>query len=1064
MPRWSRTLVALPVATLAMSLAGPAVAAPSAAPAPAATAATTATGAPTAPRARPQHDVTRLIVRMRDGGAPSAAALSATASLVGAPRAAVVRRMARSRTLVSLGRAVSVDQAWAAARALTARGDVVYAEPDLWVYPTADNPSPTNDPRLPEQWDLWDAAAASPAGGYSSKAPGAWTRTTGVPTVVVAVIDTGITAHPDIAPTSLVSGYDMIADTSTANDGNGRDNDPSDPGDWVTKAESQAANGPFSGCTIENSSWHGTHVTGTIVATADNGIGIAGTAPGVRVQPVRALGKCGGWSSDIDDAITWASGGSVPGVPANSTPATVINMSLGGPGACLTSTQDAIDGARARGTTVVVAAGNDGRSFDGGGSQPADCTGVISVEASTRSGTLASYSNFGTVAGSVGLAAPGGDRTPGTGTILSTINTGTTVPAAPGYATYIGTSMATPHVAAAVALIQSRLTTRLTPDQVRARLRATAVPWPAAAGCTAVRCGPGILDIAAALPDPPDAPAAVDAGGSRATVTLSWSAPSANGSAITAYHVQGRIGAGAWKDVVARTPTTATTLSITQFADATRIVDSTTYTFRVSAINGVSEGAATESPTVTPTTISAPLLPDAPTVTGGVERITATWTPPADGGSPITEQGARYRKVGATDWSCLVGVAPDCTTTDPALRTATGTTWPLPMPAGSYEVQTRAGNALGSGLWSPSGTAEVGALVETVTSSARVVRPFRDGFQDYTVLRVRTNRPGGSDGLLRLVTSTGRVVFQSRLAAASAWTVVWRGTTTAGAALPPGRYTVRLYLRGRSTSVALTVGPTVTLATSQASRPVITLSARVLYPVRDGFGDSVRITSTAVVPSRMTWKLVRAGRTWWSTTWSRRTTATGSYAGRRNGGGTVPAGTYTLYVYAAGGEGRTTVAARTLVVSAKREVAQPFAVTLTAYSAAQSGLALGEGLSPTFDAASGTVTLPQLSRVAFLAPLPASLRGYSSIRVRVASVTAQGAPQALGGYYTGSPAAPTLLLPFTPLAVGTSLLPVAPTSALASRRVHWFLQNGQPSSSQWRVRSFVVTGYRWVLA
>ena len=364
---------------------------------------------------------------MRDGGSPGAAALSATAAIAGTPKASVVRRMSRSRSLVSLGRSMPVAEAWAAARALAARPDVLSAEPDLWVYPTADNPSPTDDPRLPDQWDLWDTAAASPAGGYSSKAPGAWSRTQGSPSVVVAVIDTGITTHPDIATGSLVAGYDFIADVATANDGNARDSNPADPGDWVTQAEAATVGGAFEGCQVEPSSWHGTHVTGTIVASTGNGVGIAGTAPGVRVQPVRALGKCGGWSSDIDDAITWASGGSVPGVPANATPATVVNLSLGGPGRCLTSTQDAIDGARSRGTTVVVAAGNESTAFNDGGSQPADCSGVITVVASTRAGRLASYSNFGKLPGTVGIAAPGGDGT-AAGSILSTINLGTTVP------------------------------------------------------------------------------------------------------------------------------------------------------------------------------------------------------------------------------------------------------------------------------------------------------------------------------------------------------------------------------------------------------------------------------------------------------------------------------------------------------------------------------------------------------------------------------------------------------------------------------------------------------------
>lgn len=179
----------------------------------------------------------------------------------------------------------------------------------------------------------------------------AWDKATGSGTVV-AVIDTGITSHADLNA-NILAGYDFISDATTARDGNGRDSNAADEGDWY------AANECGAGIPAASSSWHGTHVAGTVAAVTNNTTGVAGTAYGAKVVPVRVLGKCGGSLSDIADAIVWASGGTVSGIPANANPAEVINMSLGGGGSCSTTMQNAINGAVSRGTTVVVAAGND---------------------------------------------------------------------------------------------------------------------------------------------------------------------------------------------------------------------------------------------------------------------------------------------------------------------------------------------------------------------------------------------------------------------------------------------------------------------------------------------------------------------------------------------------------------------------------------------------------------------------------------------------------------------------------------------------------------------------------
>lgn len=237
-----------------------------------------------------------------------------------------------------------------------------------------------------------------------------------------------------------------------------------------------------------------------MAAVGNNSIGVAGVAYNAKVLPVRVLGKCGGTSSDIADAIVWASGGSVRGVPANPNPAKVINLSLGGSGSCSQTYRRAISSANNRGTTVVVAAGNS--NADAAGFSPANCAGVVTVAALDRDGNRAFYSNFGAT---VEVAAPGGEvrletdppgtrSTPQNG-ILSTLNDGATTPGNPIYQTYMGTSMAAPHVAGLVALMLSRNPT-LTPAQVLAALQANARPVPGT--CTG-GCGAGLVDAAATV-------------------------------------------------------------------------------------------------------------------------------------------------------------------------------------------------------------------------------------------------------------------------------------------------------------------------------------------------------------------------------------------------------------------------------------------------------------------------------------------------------------------------------------------------------------------------------------
>jgi serine protease len=360
-----------------------------------------------------------------------------------------------------------------------------------------------NDTRYNEQWHYFEAA-----GGIN--APLAWDKSTGTG-VVVAVIDTGYRPHADLSG-AFLPGYDFISDTFVANDGDGRDTDASDPGDWINAGEC----GPGDPAAFEASSWHGTHVSGTIAARTNNSLGVAGVAFNARIVPARVLGKCGGFTSDIADAIVWTSGGTVSGVPANANPAKVLSISLGGSGACDSTTQNAINSARSRGANVVVAAGNS--NANASNFTPANCSGVITVAAVGRNGGKASYSNFGAT---VEVAAPGGSG--GVNSVLSTLNAGTMGPGADSYALYNGTSMATPHVSGVVALMLSVKPT-LTPDQVTSILQSTARAFPA----TCSQCGSGIVNASAAVdaaiggttPPPPGTIAEVEPNNSRAAAQL----------------------------------------------------------------------------------------------------------------------------------------------------------------------------------------------------------------------------------------------------------------------------------------------------------------------------------------------------------------------------------------------------------------------------------------------------------------------------------------------------------------------------------------------------------------
>ncbi len=395
-----------------------------------------------------------------------------------------VRAMSGQGNVLRLPKRLPLEQVQEISNQLMALPEVEYAEPDQILQPTLITP---NDAEYPNQWDYY--------GPWGINAPAAWDITTGSSNIVVAVIDTGITNHADLSGRT-VNGYDFISNTLNANDLDGRDSDPSDPGDWVTDAE-RAPGGDFDGCPpAENSSWHGTHVAGTIGALSNNGTGVTGINWSSKILPVRVLGKCGNTTSDIVDGMYWAAGIPVLGVPDNPNPARVLNLSLGGNGFCESNStmQTAINDITSIGAVVVVAAGNE--STNASNAFPANCNNVITVAATNSSGWQAFYSNYGST---VEISAPGGDSIFDPG-ILSTSNTGTTEPVSDTYAYKVGTSMAAPHVSGVVSLMLSH-NPSLSPNKVLQILQNTAQAFPQGGlfPCNTSICGAGIVDAGAAV-------------------------------------------------------------------------------------------------------------------------------------------------------------------------------------------------------------------------------------------------------------------------------------------------------------------------------------------------------------------------------------------------------------------------------------------------------------------------------------------------------------------------------------------------------------------------------------
>ena len=408
--------------------------------------------------------------------------MQALSAITGIPIVAS-RAMSGESFVLHFAAQVDLVEAELAAQRLQMDPAVDYASPN-GILTTAAQP---NDGNFGLQWNFVD-----PVSGIN--APAAWDITTGRPDAVVAVVDTGVIAHPEFG-TRLLAGYDFVSTIERGNDGDARDASGLDSGDWAPAGICGSAT-----AAARNSSWHGSHVAGIIGAAGNNGSGIAGVNWNSRILPVRALGRCGsGLESDILDGLRWSVGLSVPGVPDNANPAWVVNMSLGGSGNCLVDRpayQEAILEALLNRATVVVAAGNENESALT--RVPASCIGTVKVAAIGPGGDKASYSNYSRA---IEIAAPGGDssRFGSQFGIYSTVSSGTTSLGTPSFSYKNGTSMATPHVAGVASLMLS-VNPDLTVAQVRDILRATARPFPAASTCTRDKdCGLGIVDAAGAV-------------------------------------------------------------------------------------------------------------------------------------------------------------------------------------------------------------------------------------------------------------------------------------------------------------------------------------------------------------------------------------------------------------------------------------------------------------------------------------------------------------------------------------------------------------------------------------
>jgi len=434
----------------------------------------------THPHRQTDAGVQQVIVKLRSSAAASG--LVARVHMTMRDSRQIVDRM----HVIRVEPAASNESIAATIERLQADPDVEYAVPDERRYIHA----VPNDPLYATtgQWYL----QADPATPAAVNAQAAWDLTTGDSNLVIADLDTGVRFdHPDLLAAAnggrLLPGYDFIGNSAVANDGGGRDADASDPGDWINSSDTGSSE--FKSCDVQISSWHGTRVAGMLGALTNNSRGVAGINWQSRILPIRVLGKCGGFDSDILAGMMWAAGLPVSGVPANPTPARIINMSLGSATTCAQSYSDVIKQLTARGVLVVVSAGNEGGAVD----SPANCPGVAAIAGIRHAGTKVGFSSLGP---SVAVSAAAGNcintvSGPCVYSIQTTTNSGATTPVLNDDAytgntittddqpkgPNLGTSFSAPIVSGIASLMLS-VNSNLNSCQLISRLKEGASPFP----------------------------------------------------------------------------------------------------------------------------------------------------------------------------------------------------------------------------------------------------------------------------------------------------------------------------------------------------------------------------------------------------------------------------------------------------------------------------------------------------------------------------------------------------------------------------------------------------------
>ncbi|HSZ10123.1 MAG TPA: S8 family serine peptidase [Steroidobacteraceae bacterium] len=550
-------------------------------------------------------------------------------------------------------------------RQLRADPSVAFADVDQrrYVHAMPNDPLFVPTATASGQWYMQAPSSLTPTSdAAATDAVSAWNITTGSSGTVIADVDSGIRFdHPDLLRAGLggrlLPGYDFVSqdvDASNgnplgtflvANDGDGWDPDPSDPGDWIDSTDlANTQVFPSKNCSAQNSSWHGTRVMGVLGAVTNNDVGIAGMTWNPYLLPVRALGKCGGLDSDIITGIQWAVGMSVNSVPDNPYPADIINLSLGGTGTCPTSYQNLLTTLTAMGVLVVASAGNESGPVD----IPGNCPGVLAVAGLRNVGTKVGYSSLGP---EVGIGAPAGNcvnttaGSPCLRSIDSTVNEGATVPGTNSYTdqfnTNLGTSFSAPIVSGIAALMRAA-NANLTPPQIIARMQASATPFSqpvttpptpqCVAGssssvecaCTTSTCGAGMVNALSAVMAAlnPIAAVSIPSGLTSGSATIDAGGSVAACNATIASYAWSTSGA---VSIVSGGTSSAVNIMVSGAGALTLVVKDSAGHTDTAVVNFTANGATSTAPSAAGSAASACIAPM--TVTPAAPTIASAFSP-----------------------------------------------------------------------------------------------------------------------------------------------------------------------------------------------------------------------------------------------------------------------------------------------------------------------------------------------------------------------------------------------------------------------------------------------------